>query len=130
MESVAKTVFWKTHRTSWSSIRNVHTQCIANIRPESESAKVTRNSPLFHHLMMAMEGSMCSLGISVKILEEVVKRVEKSADDSSPPSFSPPTKIARTMVTAKTLSLPKSVTRQATIIHLTKPKILRNMVIS
>ncbi|KAJ5426328.1 Aminoglycoside phosphotransferase [Penicillium sp. CMV-2018d] len=58
--------------------RNVYAQCIANLRPESENAKLTRNSPLFKHLMMAMEGSMFSLGRTSKIFDEVMKRVGKN----------------------------------------------------
>lgn len=68
--------------------RNVYAQCIANLRPESQSAKLTRNSPLFEHLMMAMTGSVFSVGRANKILNEVMKQVEKNEDGNSWP-FNP-----------------------------------------
>ncbi|KGO74995.1 Aminoglycoside phosphotransferase [Penicillium italicum] len=80
--------FWEDSPDKLEFYRNVYAQCIANLRPESENAKVTRNSPLFTHLSMATESSTFRFGISFKILEEVVKRVEKNTDDDSwPPSF-------------------------------------------
>ncbi|KAK4868399.1 hypothetical protein LT330_007121 [Penicillium expansum] len=82
--------YWEDSPDKLEFYRNVYAQCIANLRPESENAKITRNSPLFVHLMMATRGSMFILATSVKIVEEVIKRVEKDADDNSwPPSFSP-----------------------------------------
>ncbi|OQE20218.1 hypothetical protein PENFLA_c017G09570 [Penicillium flavigenum] len=66
--------------------RNVYAQCIANLRPESENAKLTRNSALFQHLMMAATKTLFSLGQTGKILDEVMKRVEKHVDDNSCPA--------------------------------------------
>ncbi|KAJ6183676.1 hypothetical protein N7519_004977 [Penicillium mononematosum] len=66
--------------------RNVYAQCIANLRPESENAKLTRNSALFQHLMMAASKTIFSLGQTEKILDEVMKRVEKHVDDNSCPA--------------------------------------------
>ncbi|CAG8138350.1 unnamed protein product [Penicillium nalgiovense] len=63
--------------------RNVYAQCIANLRPEGDNAKLTRNSVLFQHLMVAARKSPFSLGQTGKILGEVMKRVEKHVDDNS-----------------------------------------------
>ncbi|CAI7629961.1 unnamed protein product [Penicillium glandicola] len=80
--------FWEDSPDSLEFNRNVYAQCIANLRPESENSKVTRNSPLFQHLMMAAGDSMFALGITEKILCDVVKQVKKNADDNSWP-FNP-----------------------------------------
>jgi hypothetical protein len=61
--------------------RNIYVQCIANLRPESKNARLTRNSPLFRHLLV----SMFSLGRARKILDEVMKRVVKNGNDNSWP---------------------------------------------
>ncbi|KAJ9483752.1 hypothetical protein VN97_g9642 [Penicillium thymicola] len=68
--------------------RNVYAQCIANMRPESQNAKLTRNSPLFAHLVWAMTGSVFSVRKASKILDEVMKQVEKNEDGNSWP-FNP-----------------------------------------
>ncbi|KAJ5493602.1 Aminoglycoside phosphotransferase [Penicillium fimorum] len=67
--------------------RNVYVQCIANLLPESENAKVTRNSLLFEHLQMAMGDSIFNAAITTKILGKVRKQV-KYVDDNSRP-FNP-----------------------------------------
>lgn len=79
---------WEDSPDTLEFYRNVYAQCIASLRPESENAKLTRNSPLFIHLMMAMQGSMFSIGTASKIFNEVMKRVEKNEDDHSWP-FNP-----------------------------------------
>ncbi|KAJ5192145.1 Aminoglycoside phosphotransferase [Penicillium cf. viridicatum] len=76
---------WEDSPDTLEFYRNVYAQCIANLRPESKNARLTRNSPLFQHLMMAMGGSMFSLGRARKILDEVMKRVVKNGDDNSWP---------------------------------------------
>ncbi|KAJ6118151.1 Aminoglycoside phosphotransferase [Penicillium samsonianum] len=76
---------WEDSPDTLEFYRNVYAKCIANLQPESDNAKVTRNSPLFQHLMMAMGGSMFSLGITRKIFLEVMKRVEKNVDDNTWP---------------------------------------------
>ncbi|KAJ5856832.1 hypothetical protein N7455_007726 [Penicillium solitum] len=75
---------WEDSPDTLEFYRNVYAQCIASLRPESENAKLTRNSPLFIHLMMAMQGSMFSMGTANKIFNEVMKRVEKNEGHSWP----------------------------------------------
>ncbi|KAF7524815.1 hypothetical protein PCG10_005398 [Penicillium crustosum] len=80
---------WEDSPDTLEFYRNVYAQCIANLRPESENAKLTRNSPQFIHLMITMQGSIFSMGTASKILNEVMKRVEKNDGDHSWP-FNPP----------------------------------------
>jgi hypothetical protein len=77
---------WEDSPDTLEFYRNVYAQCIANLRPESENAKLTRNSPLFQHLMTATSHTLFSLGQAGKIFDEVVKRVEKHVDDNSCPA--------------------------------------------
>ncbi|KAI2720996.1 hypothetical protein CBS147332_4236 [Penicillium roqueforti] len=72
---------WEDSPDTLKFYQNVYAQCIADLRPESENAKVTRNSVLFQHLMMATGDPMFSLGITEKILLEVMKRVDKNSNN-------------------------------------------------
>jgi hypothetical protein len=74
---------WEDSPDTLKFYRNVYAQCIANLLPESENAKVTRNSILFRHLEMAVGDSMFGFGYAYQILREVVKRMEKNVDDTS-----------------------------------------------
>lgn len=76
---------WEDSPDTLEFYRDVYAQCIANLRPESENAKLTRNSPLYIHLMMTMQGSIFSMGTARKIFNEVRKRVQKNEGDHSWP---------------------------------------------
>ncbi|KAJ5382181.1 Aminoglycoside phosphotransferase [Penicillium concentricum] len=77
---------WEDSPDMLEFYRNVYAQCIANLLPESENTKLTRNSLLFEHLQMATADLMFNTGITTKILGEVRKQV-KNLDDSQ--SFNP-----------------------------------------
>ncbi|KAJ5826554.1 Aminoglycoside phosphotransferase [Penicillium robsamsonii] len=78
---------WEDSPDTLKFYRNVYAQCIANLLPESENAKVTRNSLLFQHLQMATGDPMFNAAITTKILGEVRKQA-KYVDDNSRP-FNP-----------------------------------------
>ncbi|KAJ5188156.1 Aminoglycoside phosphotransferase [Penicillium cf. griseofulvum] len=77
---------WEDSPDTLEFYRNVYAQCIANLLPESENAKVTRNPILFRHLGMAGGDSMFGIGLAEKIFSEVMKRMEKNVDDNSQPA--------------------------------------------
>ncbi|KAJ5158018.1 Aminoglycoside phosphotransferase [Penicillium coprophilum] len=83
-ESMVGIMFGKTHRTQWGFYR-IDAQCIGNLLPESENARVTRNPLLFNfrHLRMAAVESICNRGITTKVLGEVRKQMKNL--DNSPP---------------------------------------------
>ncbi|OQE41383.1 hypothetical protein PENCOP_c005G04834 [Penicillium coprophilum] len=67
--------------------RIVDAQCIGNLLPESEDARVTRNSLFFKHLRMAAGESIFNRGITTKVFGEVRKQM-KNVDNSLPFNFS------------------------------------------
>ncbi|KAJ5970171.1 Aminoglycoside phosphotransferase [Penicillium vulpinum] len=77
---------WEDSPDTLMFYREIYAQCIANLRPESENAKLTRNSLLFEHLAMAMEDSIFGFSIALKILNEIRKQVKKSVDDNDQPA--------------------------------------------